>query len=117
MIKIQNTNLRLVPTIDQYPEPIWMLVQTINNSVLSTALYSSLTVPMMWISLASSTAIFNKTTQVVTFQLRNSKTVKLTRKNFPQLLMLLVSGTFMTFLLIKYFICPMKWCISQFLLG
>lgn len=33
MMKIQTTNVRLVPPIDQYLEPLWMLVETLNNLV------------------------------------------------------------------------------------
>ncbi|CAH1454218.1 unnamed protein product [Lactuca virosa] len=80
MMMIQNTNLRLVPTLDQYPEELRMLIQTLNNSNLSYALSSSFAIPMEWLSLSTSTTVFNKTNKVVTFQLSNSKTKKLTQK-------------------------------------
>ncbi|CAI9271719.1 unnamed protein product [Lactuca saligna] len=73
LMKIQNTNLRLLPTVDQYLEQLRMLIQTLNNVVLSTVLSYSFVVPMSLISLAGSTTVFNKTTKVVQFQLTNSK--------------------------------------------
>ncbi|CAH1435711.1 unnamed protein product [Lactuca virosa] len=94
MMKIQTTNLHLVPLIDQYPEPLEMLVQTPNNSVLSTTFSSLFVVSMEWLSLTGSTVVFNKTTKVVTFQLMNLKIKKLTRKQFAQIMKLPVSGTF-----------------------
>ncbi|CAH1451349.1 unnamed protein product [Lactuca virosa] len=71
-----------------------MLVQTLNNSVLSFALSTSFVIPMEWLSLAASTAVFNKINKVVMFQLTNSKSNNLTRKQFAQILRLPTSGTF-----------------------
>lgn len=70
-----------------------MLIQTLNNFDLSTSLSSSFPVPMSWISFAGSTAVFNKSTKFITFQLKNSNMRKLTRKNFAQIMKLPVSGT------------------------
>ena len=80
--------------VDQYPEQLHMLIQTLNNSILSTMLSDSSAVPMTWISLVGSMVVFNKTTKVVTFQLMNSKIRKLTRKHFAQNMKLPVSCTF-----------------------
>ena len=94
MMTIQSTNLHLVPTIDQYIEPLQMLVQTLNNSELSIALSSLFTVLMKKISLDGSNTVFKKSMKLIMFQLKNSKKRKLTRKNFAQILQLPVSGTF-----------------------
>ena len=91
MMKIQTTNLHLVPSLDQYPEALRMLFQTFNNFVLSTALSSSFAIPMEWLLIVGSTIVFNKTTKVVTFQHLNSNTKKLTRKKFAQILKLTFS--------------------------
>ncbi|CAH1431922.1 unnamed protein product [Lactuca virosa] len=69
MMKIQTTNIRLVPSLDQYLEELQMLVQTLKNFVLSFALSSSFAIPIEWLSLVSSTAVFNKTNKVVTLQI------------------------------------------------
>lgn len=94
MMKIQTTNIHLVPSTDQYSEKLWMLVQTLNNPVLSTALSSSFALPMEQLSFSSSIVVFNKTNMVVMFQLVNPKMKKLTRKQFSQILKFLVSDTF-----------------------
>lgn len=57
-------------------------------------LSSSFVVPMTWISLGCSTTIFKKTTKVFTFQQTNSKTRKLMRKHFAQIMKLPVSSIF-----------------------
>ncbi|CAH1413225.1 unnamed protein product [Lactuca virosa] len=94
MMKIQHIHLRLVPYLETYPGVLQMLVQTLNSTVLSFFLSSSFAICMEWLSLAASTAVFNKTTKVVTFQLTNSKSKKLTQKYFAQILRLTTSCTF-----------------------
>ncbi|CAI9299828.1 unnamed protein product [Lactuca saligna] len=94
MMKIQTTNLYLVPSLDQYLEELRMCVQILNYFVLSTTLSSSFAIPMTWLSLDATTVVFNKSTKVVTFQLSNSKTNKLTRNQFSQMLQLPVFDTF-----------------------
>lgn len=71
-----------------------MLVQSLNNSVLSFALYASFSTTMQWLSLVASTDVYNKTTKVVTFQISSTKTKKLTKKQFTQILLLPSSGNF-----------------------
>ncbi|CAH1422229.1 unnamed protein product [Lactuca virosa] len=93
LMKIQTTNIHLVPYLDQYPNALRMLVQTFNNSVLSTTRSWSFSIRIEWLALAGSTVLFKKTTNMVSFQLSNSKTKKLTQKQFAQILKLPVSGT------------------------
>lgn len=62
LLKIQISNLCLLPTIDQYHEQLQMLILALNHSVLSLVLLSSFGVPMTWLSLVGSTIVFNKTT-------------------------------------------------------
>ena len=71
-----------------------MLIETLNISVQSTTLSSSLIVPITWISLVGSKVVLKKTTKVITFKLSNSKTRKLMRKHFAQIMKLPISGTF-----------------------
>ena len=49
---------------------------------------------MELLSFAGSTAVFNKTTKVVTFHLMNLKSMKLNQKQFSQILQLPTFGTF-----------------------
>lgn len=67
MMIIQHTNLRLVPSLEAYPEELQMLIQTLNNSILSYALVALFVVPMELLSLVALIAVYNKTTKVVTF--------------------------------------------------
>ena len=69
IMKIQTTIVRLVPSIDQNLEPraITNVVQTLNNSMLSTTQSSSFSALMEWLSLDGSTVVFNKKTKVVMF--------------------------------------------------
>lgn len=94
MINIQTTNLHLVPSLDHYLNELQMLIQTLNNSVLSFSLSATFAIPMEWLSLATSIVVFNKTIKVVIFLFLNSKTKKLPRKQFTEILRLLVLGTF-----------------------
>ena len=80
LLKIQSLNLRLLPTVDQYPEQLQMLIIALNHFVLSTMLSSPLAVPRTWLSLIGSMVVFNKTTKVVTFQLTNNKWKNLTKR-------------------------------------
>lgn len=79
-MKVLHTNLRLIPSLDLYPNELQMIVKTLNNYVLSFALSGSFTILMKWLSLVASMAVFNKPTKVVTFKISSSKTKNLTKK-------------------------------------
>lgn len=63
-----------------------MLIVALNHSVLCTTMSSSFSVPLSWLSLASSIDVYSKAMNVVTFQLTNDKKFKLTKKMFAQVL-------------------------------
>ena len=85
LMKIQST-IRVQSDVTQYPEELQILIVALQNSSLSMAMFSSFSMPMTWLSLASSTAVYSKTMKVVTFQLINDKKFKLTMKLFAQIL-------------------------------
>lgn len=93
-MKIQSLNFRAQPDVTQYPEQLQMLIVAQNYSVLSTIMSYSFSVPMTWLSLADSMAVFNKTMKVVTFYLMNDKLYKLTKRQFAQIMMLSYTGSF-----------------------
>lgn len=85
-MKIQSTNFRVNPDVDQYPDKLRMLIVALQIPVLSTLMFSSFSIPMSWLSLAGSTTIYNKAMKLVTFQLTSDKKFKLTNKLFAQTL-------------------------------
>ena len=85
-MKIQSTNYQVDPTVSSYPEELKMLVVALKTSPLSTAMFNSFSVPMSWLSMAASTASYNYTTDVITFNLVNNKTVRLTKNMFIKFL-------------------------------
>ncbi|KAL7607148.1 hypothetical protein Lser_V15G19426 [Lactuca serriola] len=86
LMKIQSTNYQVDPNVSSYPEGLKMLIVALKRSPLSTAMFSSFSVPMIWLSLAASTASYNHTTDVITFNLINNKRVKLSKKMFVEFL-------------------------------
>ena len=86
LMKIQSTNYQVDPNVSSYPEGLKMLIVALKRSPLSTAMFSSFSVPMTWLSLAASTASYNHTTDVITFNLMNNKRVKLSKKMFVEFL-------------------------------
>ncbi|CAI9281406.1 unnamed protein product [Lactuca saligna] len=84
LLKIQSSNYRVQPDVTKYPEELKMLIVSLNHSFLSSVMATSFLVPMTWLSLECSTTVFNKTSNVVTFQLTNNKKYKLTKKQFAQ---------------------------------
>ncbi|CAH1426019.1 unnamed protein product [Lactuca virosa] len=79
-MKILHTNLHLIPSLDVYPNELQLIVQILNNYVLSFALSGTFSILIQWLSLVASMVVFNKSTKVVTFQLLSFKTKKLTKK-------------------------------------
>ena len=63
-----------------------MLIVALKSVVFSTAMFNSFDVPMSWLSLAGSTATYNKTMLIVTFQLTNDKKFRLSKKLFAKIL-------------------------------
>ena len=86
LMKIQSTNYQFDPNVSSYPEELKMLIVALKRSPLSTAMFSFFFVPMVWLSLAASTASYNHTTDVITFNLTNNKQVKLSKKMFVEFL-------------------------------
>ncbi|KAL7617007.1 hypothetical protein Lser_V15G03290 [Lactuca serriola] len=82
LMKIQSTNYQVDPNVSSYPEELKMLVVALKRSPLSTAMFNSFSVPMSWLSMATSTASYNYNTNVITFNLVNNKTVRLTKNMF-----------------------------------
>ncbi|CAI9303324.1 unnamed protein product [Lactuca saligna] len=68
------------------------MIGALNHSILSMVTSSSFSITMTWLSLASSTAMFNKPSQVVMLQLTNEKLYRLTKKQFAQILKLTNTG-------------------------
>lgn len=85
-LNIQGSNYRVQPGESRYPEELQMLIVSLNHSFISTVMTSSFLVPMTWLSLADSTAVFNKTSKVVTFWLTNDKKYKLTKRQLSHIL-------------------------------
>lgn len=86
MLKIIHKNLRLILSLDVYPNELQLLVQILNNSGLSFAFYGTFSSPIQWLSLVSSMVLYNNKTIVVNFQITLSKTKKLIKKQFAQIL-------------------------------
>ncbi|KAL7598786.1 hypothetical protein Lser_V15G23126 [Lactuca serriola] len=86
LMKIQSTNYQVDPNVSSYPEGLKMLIVALKRSPLSTAIFSSFSVPMTWLSMAASSASYNYATDVITFNLINNKRVRLTKKLFIEFL-------------------------------
>lgn len=61
------------------------------------ALTSSFAIPMLWLSLASSTKVFNKHIKVFTFEMESKGTKRLWKKQLAQILHLPPEGPFEVF--------------------
>ena len=86
LMKIQSTNYQVDPNVSAYPEELKMLIVALKRSPLSTAMFRSFPVPMIWLSWAASTASYNHTADVITFNLVNNKRVKLSKNLFVEFL-------------------------------
>ncbi|KAL7602722.1 hypothetical protein Lser_V15G16687 [Lactuca serriola] len=86
LMKIQSTNYQVDPNVSAYPEELKMLIVALKRSPLSTAMFRSIPVPMIWLSRAASTASYNHTADVITFNLVNNKRVKLSKNLFVEFL-------------------------------
>ncbi|KAL7612549.1 hypothetical protein Lser_V15G06652 [Lactuca serriola] len=86
LMKIQSTNYQVDPNVSSYPEELKMLIVALKRSPLSTSMFSSFSVPMIWLSLEASTASYNHTADVITFNLTKNKWVKLSKKMFVEIL-------------------------------
>ena len=63
-----------------------MLIVALKHSVLYTTMFNSFSVPLYWISLAGSTAMYIKALDVITFHLMNDNKLCLSKKLFCQIL-------------------------------
>lgn len=88
LMKIQSTNYRVQPDVTQYPDDLKTFIVGLNHSVLSTTMSALFYVMMSWLSLSSSTVVYNTTVKVVTFQMATKKKFTLTKKVLAQLLKL-----------------------------
>lgn len=61
-----------------------MLVQCLNEFVLHHALSTSFAIPMKWLSLAYTTTVYNKSMEVITFQMESKGKKNLSKKQFSQ---------------------------------
>ena len=86
IMKIQSTNFQVQGDVTVYPEELKMLIVSLQHSVLSRAMFNSFPVPVSWLSVVFSTATYNKTISIVTFQLMNDKKFRLSKKVFAQFL-------------------------------
>ncbi|KAL7604923.1 hypothetical protein Lser_V15G18161 [Lactuca serriola] len=86
LMKIQSTNYQVDPHVSAYPEELKMLIVALKRSLLSTAMFRSFPVSMIWLSRAASTASYNNTADVITFNLVNNKRVKLSKSLFVEFL-------------------------------
>ncbi|KAL7605237.1 hypothetical protein Lser_V15G14681 [Lactuca serriola] len=82
LMKIQSTNYLVDPNVSSYPEELNMLIVALKRSPLSTTIFSSFPIPMTWLSMATSTASYNYSTDIITFNLMNNKRVRLTKNMF-----------------------------------
>lgn len=73
-----------------------MLVECFNSSVLPHTLTTSFSIPMKWLSLACSTAVYIKDCELITFQMETKSKRNLTKKQFTQILQLESGGPFET---------------------
>ncbi|KAL7604851.1 hypothetical protein Lser_V15G19577 [Lactuca serriola] len=86
LMKIQSTNYQVDPKVSAYPKELKMLIVALKRSPLLTAMFRSFPVPMIWLSHAASTASYNHTADVITFNLVNNKRVKLSKNLFVEFL-------------------------------
>lgn len=93
-LKIQHNNLWFNPLINDHPDELKMLVQVMNDSVLTYTLTALFAIPMKWLSLVDSTVVYNRTTELVTFHVTSNKTKRLMNKQFAQILKLPFAGEF-----------------------
>ncbi|CAI9282258.1 unnamed protein product [Lactuca saligna] len=93
-MKIPSNNIWFNPLIKVYPDKLKMLIQVLNDSILTHALLTSFSISMKWLSLASLTDVYNRTTEIVTFQLIMNKRKRLTKKQFSHILKLSSDGEF-----------------------
>ncbi|CAH1427764.1 unnamed protein product [Lactuca virosa] len=87
-IKIQSNNVWFNPSIEDYPKELKMVVHCINNSILTHALMTFFAILMKRLSLVGSTVMFNKTTEIITFQMESKRNKRLNKKQFAQILQL-----------------------------
>lgn len=73
MMKIQHTNMWLNPLLDAYSEELQIIMLVLNNSILHHDLSSIFAIPMQWLSLATSTVMYNKTMNTFTFKFMSNK--------------------------------------------
>lgn len=86
IMKIQSTKYQVEGDVSLYPEALQMLIVALKHSVLSTAMFNSVDVPLSWLSLVGSTTTYIIAMDVTTFNLVNDKKVHLTKKLFCQIL-------------------------------
>lgn len=96
-MKVQSNNPYFYPFAVVYPEVVKTLVQVMKDSCLAHALSASFSIPMKQLSIVGSTDMYNKKTQIITFQLESQKIKRLNKKFISQILKLLFEGQFEVF--------------------
>ena len=86
IMKIQSTNYQVEADVLMYPEELKIVIVALQHAGLATAMFNAFDVPMSWLSMAGSTATYNKALDVVTFNLVNDKWFRLTNRMFAQIL-------------------------------
>lgn len=82
LMKIQGTNFQVKLDVSLYPKGLKMRIVSLTNFVLSTAVSSSFSVPLSWLSLAGSTTVHIMAVKIITFQMMNDKKFMFTKKLF-----------------------------------
>lgn len=81
-MKIQSNNGVFNHDINAYPEGLQIPIQYLNAFVLHHELASSFSISMEWLSSACSTTVYNKTGEVITFQIKKKRNKNLKKKEF-----------------------------------
>ena len=61
-MKIQSNNYQVESNVSLYPDDLKILIVVLKRPVLATTMFKSFVVPLTWLSIAASTASFNKGT-------------------------------------------------------
>ncbi|CAI9284980.1 unnamed protein product [Lactuca saligna] len=91
-LTVQSSNLLADLDSSHYPAALGIIVECLPHSALSKALTASKDVPLKLLSLAFSSAKYNKAKDVVSFEVTGGKVVQLSKPIFARLLGLPSSG-------------------------
>ncbi|CAH1445305.1 unnamed protein product [Lactuca virosa] len=92
----QSSNCQAILNPSKYPEPLQIMVECMKCSFLSRALSTAKEVPMRIVTLAFTTAIVNKMSDTVSFELQGGKRTTISKTNFAKLLCLPTQGPYVT---------------------